>query len=167
VPSPGSWSLLLRFGETYGGFLTNVIVRRGGARPLESRRRWRQKRKRPPRQIRGARPVVTVGYNVSCNAELNVGRRSADGTTDGATDALQVDVPTHDEHGVRNCTHLSRITHFVLVCPAEVDHTGGNRLPRPAIPAAGLFTCVKNYPCLTQLSAVSAGASVASCDGRC
>jgi hypothetical protein len=87
--------------------------------------------------------VATLGYNVSCNAELNVGRRSADGTTDGATDALQIDVPTHDEHGVHNCTHLNRVARFVPVCPAGVGHTRANRLPRPAIPVAGAFTCVK------------------------
>jgi hypothetical protein len=91
------------------------------------------KKKRPPRQIRRARPLASLGYNVSCNAELNVGRQSADGTTNGATDALQVDVPTHDEHGVRN-THLSRITHFVPVCPAVVAHVAANRRAARAIP---------------------------------
>jgi hypothetical protein len=80
--------------------------------------------------------VATLGYNVSCNAELNVGRRLADGTTDGAVDAQQIDVATHDEHGVQN-THLNRVARFVLVCPAEVGHTRANRLPWPAIPAAG------------------------------
>jgi hypothetical protein len=81
---------------------------------------------------------------MSCNAELNVGRQSADGTTNGATDALQVDVPTHDEHGIRN-THLNRITHFVPVCPAEVGHTGPNPAPARAIPAAPVYVC-KDLP---------------------
>jgi hypothetical protein len=93
-----------------------------------------KQKKEPPRQIRGARPVATLGYNMSCNAELNVGRRSADGTTDSAVDAQQVDVPTHDEHGVRNA-HLNIVARFVHFCPAEVGHIPANRPPWSAIPA--------------------------------
>src|ERR1700722_12528307 len=119
----------------------------GRARPPGSRRTWRAReaKKEPPRQIRGAHPVATVGYNLSCNAELNVGRRSADGTTDGAVDAQQVDVPTHDEHGVQS-THVNRVARFVLVCPPGVGHTRANRPAWPAIPATGDLTSVKNLP---------------------
>ena len=83
--------------------------------------------------------MAGFGYNVSCNTELNVGRLTAGETTNGATDALQVDVPTHDEHGVRN-THLNRITQFVPVCPAEVGHTAANPGPAPSIPGPAVYS---------------------------
>ena len=42
-------------------------------------------------------------------------------------------MPTHDEHGVRN-THLSRITQFAAVCPAEVGHACANHESAQRIP---------------------------------
>jgi putative phosphoribosyl transferase len=68
------------------------------------------------------------------------GRRSASGTTNGAADTQEIDVPTHDEHGVRNI-HLSRITHSGPVCPALLSHTGGNLPQVAAIPAGAGYSC--------------------------
>ena len=75
------------------------------------------------------------------------GRRSTGVETDGATDAQEVDVPTHDEQRIRN-THDSRITCNGSGCPGQVrhvdsagghtlGHVGGNRvalgpIPRPS-----------------------------------
>jgi hypothetical protein len=52
------------------------------------------------------------------------GQQSASGATHGAADALQVDVPTHDEHGVRNW-HNDRITRIPVRCPARVRYVDG------------------------------------------
>ena len=63
-------------------------------------------------------------------------------------------MPAHDEHRVRN-THLCRITHMWLVCPAKVSHV-----------AAGLPSRL-GQPCRTQLSGGSTASCRASCAGRC
>jgi putative phosphoribosyl transferase len=68
------------------------------------------------------------------------GRRSASGTTYGAADAQEVDVPAHDEQWVRNI-HLSRITHSGPVCPALLSHTGANLPQVAAIPAGAGYSC--------------------------
>jgi hypothetical protein len=52
------------------------------------------------------------------------GQQSASGSTHGAADALQVDVPTRDEHGVRN-RHNNRITRIPARCPARVRYVDG------------------------------------------
>jgi hypothetical protein len=151
------------WGDTAASSLTFSLrcVRRARAR-REGRRRWRslafdKKKGRPGRSAVRAR-LASLGYNVSCNTEVNVGRRSAGETTNGAMDAQQVDVSTRDEHGVRN-THLDRITHFVSVCPAEVGHTALNPTPGPAIPASAVYRC-KDLPVLRTLArATPAGPS--------
>jgi len=72
------------------------------------------------------------------------GRRLSGEKTDGAADAQEVDVPTHDEQRIRN-THYNRITCNGLDCPGSVRHvdganghirahTRGNRPARSAIP---------------------------------
>jgi hypothetical protein len=62
------------------------------------------------------------------------GQQLASGATHGAADALQVDVPTHDEHGVRN-RHNDRITRNLPRCPASVRHVDGVRLLRVHVTA--------------------------------
>jgi hypothetical protein len=73
------------------------------------------------------------------------GRRSSGGVTDGTADALEVDVPAHDEQRVRSA-HTSRITSSGPGCPGHVRHvdsqrchmrahTPGNRTAAAAIPA--------------------------------
>src|ERR1700722_13458428 len=139
------------WGDTAASSLTFFVVRcfgraRATGRPPPLALSCCCKKKgRPGRSAVRAR-LASLGYKVSCNTELNVGRQSAVGTTNGATDALQVDVPTHDEHGVRNI-HLNRITHFVPVCPAEVAHVAANPAPGPAIPASAIYGC-KDLPVL-------------------
>jgi hypothetical protein len=54
-----------------------------------------------------------------------MGRQLASGATHGATDAQQVDVPAHDEQGVRN-SHNNRITRIPLGCPGNVRHMDGS-----------------------------------------
>jgi hypothetical protein len=98
----------------------------------------RQENKKAAPASCGAHPMTTLSYKMRCNRELNFGRRSTCGTTDSAADTQQVDVPAHDEHGVRNNTHLSRITYFRMVCPVEVGHVGVNLGWSPAIPAAAV-----------------------------
>ena len=54
----------------------------------------------------------------------NPGRRLSGGATDGALDAQEVDVPSHDEQRVRN-THYNRITCNEAGCPGNVRHVDG------------------------------------------
>ena len=54
----------------------------------------------------------------------NPGRRLSGGATDGALDAQEVDVPSHDEQRVRN-THYNRITCNERGCPGNVRHVDG------------------------------------------
>jgi hypothetical protein len=166
---------LLRKQETCGGFLTN------GRSPGASTRRFAvggflRKRKSRPSYVWRA----PFGTQRVCNVELNVGRRSACGTTHGATDTQQIDVPAHDEHGVRN-NHLCRITHFCVVCPAKVSHAGVNiSVPRGysaarvkscngtvSAPHRGPSAFLVPQPCRTQLSGGSAASCPASCADRC
>jgi hypothetical protein len=60
------------------------------------------------------------------------GQQSASGATDGTADTLQVDVPTHDEHGVHN-RHNNRITRVPARCPAVIHYVDS----RPGEDAAG------------------------------
>jgi hypothetical protein len=49
-------------------------------------------------------------------------------------------VTSHDEQRVRN-THLSRITYFGPVCPAEARHVRANPPRAAGIPPGAVFTC--------------------------
>jgi hypothetical protein len=52
------------------------------------------------------------------------GRRLSGEQTDGAADAQEIDVPSHDEQRVRN-THYARITCNGSDCPGGVRHVDG------------------------------------------
>ena len=47
---------------------------------------------------------------------------------------------THDEQRVRN-THLSRITYFGPVCPAQASHVRANLSRTAGIPPGVVFSC--------------------------
>src|ERR1700756_3500387 len=113
----------------------------GSRRGLRSRGRFRE-RKAARLAVRALVKRLRSETVSECNAEFNVGQRSACGATHGATDAQQVDVPTHDEHGVRN-THLSRITRNCPVCPAEAAHVSG----QPPWPG-GYSACWRDFQML-------------------